>query len=123
MKNAIATRSPITFLVTLLATGAMAQGTGRISGVVRDPAGAVITGAQVEVSCGATRDTLTTSDRGEFSKTGLPDGSCRITARSDAFEPESIVAGTSGRPVTLVLRIRPFAQEVVVTPARGAAER
>jgi len=117
------TRASIPLLITLFATNALAQGTGRISGVVRDPAGAVIADAQVEVSCGATLDTITTSGRGEFTKSGLPDGRCRVTARSDAFEPESIEVGTSGRPVTLVLRIRPFAQEVVVTPARGTSER
>jgi len=109
-------------IVTATAMAASAQVPGSIRGVVKDQLGAVIAGARVEVACGSVRDTVTTSDAGEFSKSGLPNGRCLVTAQSDAFEAESIDADTSGRLVMLVLRIRHYAQEVVVTPNRVTSE-
>ena len=101
---------------------ASAQSTGSIRGVVRDQLGAVVANAQVEIACNGVRDQVVTSAEGEFSKSGLPDGRCLLTVSSEAFEPERIETGTSGRPVTLVLRIRSYAQEVVVTPNRVTSE-
>lgn len=93
-----------------------------IRGVVRDPQGAVIPGATVEIGCGAERRRVQTSPAGEFVATGLPAGRCRVTAASDLFEAETIVADGSA-PAVVVLQVRKFASEVVVTPTRGRSER
>src|SRR5690606_32936528 len=66
---------------------------------------------------------LKTSASGEFAATALPAGPCAVSARSEAFEPETVYvdAGTGAR-ATVVLQIRRFSAEVVVTPSRGVDE-
>jgi hemoglobin/transferrin/lactoferrin receptor protein len=92
-------------------------------GVVRDPQGEVIAGATVDIGCGSTRRHLTTSATGEFSTVGLPPGRCSVTGMSEFFEPESIVVDSNSvAPLILILQIRKFASEVVVTPTRGVQE-
>jgi hemoglobin/transferrin/lactoferrin receptor protein len=94
-----------------------------IRGVVRDPQGAVIANANIEISCGGDRRTVKSSASGEFAQDGLPLGRCRITAASESFEAETTTVDTGAdRPVTLVLQVRHFSQEIVVTPTRGDSE-
>jgi outer membrane receptor protein involved in Fe transport len=120
----LATTAALAVIATLgSSTAVSAQAGGRLVGVVLDQTGAAVPGARLDISCDARRDVVTASPTGEFEKTALPGGSCRISASADAFETETLVAGTSGRPLTIVLRVRTFAQEVVVTPSRGFASR
>jgi hemoglobin/transferrin/lactoferrin receptor protein len=110
--------------VVAVGASAYAQSSGRtVHGVVRDPLGAPIAAAIVDIQCGAEhRQTMTTSG-GEFVATQLPATRCRITAASPSFEPVSYVVDqqTDG-PLTIVLQISRLAHEVVVTPARGVAQ-
>jgi hypothetical protein len=62
--------------------------TGTIAGVVSDPAGAVISGAEVTVTnpaTGATR-TVKTSERGEYTFADLPAGSYDMTIKAPNFK-------------------------------------
>jgi outer membrane receptor protein involved in Fe transport len=85
---------------------------------VRDPQGAAIPSASVDIHCGGQSRQTVTSATGEFSEGNLPSGRCRVTVGSESFEPRTVVAET-GRSLTVVLQIRRYAYEVVVTPTRG----
>jgi outer membrane receptor protein involved in Fe transport len=97
---------------------------GRIGGIVRDAQGGALAGADVDIACGHERRRVTTSASGEFAATALPAGPCSVSARSEAFEPETIsVDARTGERATVVLQVRRFAAEVVVTPSRGVGQR
>ena len=96
-----------------------AQDGGTITGTVVDPQGGGIPDAVIELTCSGERSRATASGTGEFSVTAPRDGRCRLTASSDAFEAETIRVTPGGGPARLVLQIRRFAAEVVVTPTRG----
>jgi outer membrane receptor protein involved in Fe transport len=106
---------------SLLADPSGAQDLATLSGTVLDSQGAAIPGASVDISCGRERHSLLTDARGGFSRSDLPTGRCRLTTLSQFFEPHTTVVET-GAPVTLVLHVRRFAYEVVVTPTRGAGQ-
>ncbi|HEX4913749.1 MAG TPA: TonB-dependent receptor, partial [Vicinamibacterales bacterium] len=108
-----------------MTTPAAAQpGAGRVDGVVRDAQGLAIAGAIVDITCGSEKRNLQASSTGTFSASGLPATRCMVTARSDAFEPESAsVDARSGERANLILQVRRFSSEVVVTPTRGVDER
>jgi hemoglobin/transferrin/lactoferrin receptor protein len=98
--------------------------TGRIGGIVRDGQGGVLSRADVDIACANEKRRVTTSLSGEFAAGALPLGQCAVTARSESFEPETIfVDSRTGVPATVVLQIRRFAAEVVVTPSRGVDQR
>lgn len=80
---------------------------GVISGVVSDPQGAVVPGATVDATCGATRRTSTTDTGGRFRLT-LPAGGywLRVTLAGFAPTDRGVVvtpAGTLDLPVTLAV--------------------
>ena len=62
------TRFLLAFVVLALCVGAFAQGTGELSGLVTDPTGAVVAGANVKLSNSATGEvrTATTSPAGTY---------------------------------------------------------
>src|SRR5690606_12577213 len=83
-----------TLQILLIATGllllqqsASAQ-QAQISGTVRDPSDAVISGASVELVQVATKDRwdLRTNDQGRYVASSLPSGEFRIIARAKDFE-------------------------------------
>lgn len=113
------------FVLTLAVAAGQAGGaTGSVQGVVKDALGATIAGSVVTIVCGSERRQVTTSASGEFAERGLPGTRCAVTAAADAFETRSLsVDAGAGRPVTIVLPIRRYSEEVVVTSSRGAAER
>ncbi|MGP8227015.1 MAG: carboxypeptidase regulatory-like domain-containing protein, partial [Terracidiphilus sp.] len=62
--------------------------TGRIAGVVKDPSGAVVPGAEVEgrnLTTGV-RKSIVTNLTGRFVLDGLPDGFYEVTAAFNGFE-------------------------------------
>jgi outer membrane receptor protein involved in Fe transport len=98
--------------------------TGSVRGVVRDAQGGVLSGADVDITCGGVRRQATTSAAGEFSETALPASRCVVSVRSDSFEPDTVAVDARTNPrVVLVLQVRRFTSEVVVTPARGVDQR
>jgi outer membrane receptor protein involved in Fe transport len=97
---------------------------GRIGGIVRDVQGGALAGADVDITCGNEKRRVKTSTSGAFAASALPVGRCAVSARSQAFEPETVyVDAGSGALATVVLQVRRFSEEVVVTPSRGVDER
>src|ERR1035441_5843895 len=96
-------------------------GTGTITGTLRDPAGAVIAGAPVEVKNADTNlayQTVTTNT-GSYTVTQLPPGSYAVTASSPGFK-KLIRAGLTvdaGQvlPLDLVLDVGANTESVTVT--------
>jgi outer membrane receptor protein involved in Fe transport len=63
---------------------------------------------------------VTATATGQFAETNLPAARCSVTATSESFEPESIVVDSrTAASLTLMLQVRKFASEVIVTPTRG----
>ena len=97
---------------------------GAVAGVVRDTQGGAIAGADVDIACGNEKRRAKTSATGSFAEVALPPVRCVVTARSEAFEPETTYVDASvGRRTTVVLQVRRFSSEVVVTPNRGVDAR
>jgi outer membrane receptor protein involved in Fe transport len=111
--------------VLLISAPVVGQDQGRaLEGTVRDSQGGAISNATIDVVCGTAQRRVITSPMGNYVVNGLPSTACRITGASDFFEPETIlVSGTAGTVPPLVLRVRTFASEIVVTPSRGIEER
>src|SRR5437016_1605801 len=82
-------------LSAVLALGAMTmlhgQGSARVSGVVKDPAGAIIPGAEVTLTQAETgqSSTMRTSAEGSYTFLDLPPGSYSLTAKSEGFKTYS----------------------------------
>ena len=111
------------FAVAVAAPAHGQENAGTLRGIVRDPQGAAIAGATIDLGCGNQRRRISTSASGEFAEMGLPDGRCSVTAASEFFEQETVLVDSrSGAPATLVLQVRRFSSEVVVTPTRGIEE-
>jgi hemoglobin/transferrin/lactoferrin receptor protein len=111
-------------LTVALAAGQSGGATGSVQGVVKDGQGAAIPRSEVTIACGGERRQAVTSATGEFSERGLPGTRCTVTAAADAFETRMVAVDPgSGRAVTIVLPIRRYSEEVVVTSSRVAAER
>ena len=113
------------FVMSLVAQGTSDSAQkGTISGHVRDAQGAALAAATLEIECGQIKRRTVTSAVGDFTQSELPLGRCAVTAMSDSFEPETVyVDSGAGRPLNMVLQVRRFASEVVVTPGRGVDER
>jgi len=84
---------PCRFLLPLLALVAVSLGAGRlladtIAGAVKDPSGALVAGARVEVSGGTLNEplALTTSGEGKFSAPNLVPGRYSVTVSKAGFE-------------------------------------
>ena len=78
----------------LLGLSAVAQDRGAIEGVVVDPAGQPVPGVAVALE-GAEHRTATTSDRGEFSFTGLRPGAYRLRFTQIGFKTLLVSAAVS----------------------------
>src|SRR5262245_24671503 len=76
---------------------------GMISGMVKDPNGAVVIGAQISVrneATGETRDAVT-DNQGRFKVEGLASGSYKITINRDGFKTvERAVSIENGKTAT-----------------------
>jgi hypothetical protein len=91
MRNILGLVSSALLACFLLAAPAFSQGaqTGGLTGVVKDPAGAVVTGATVEVfneQTGSSVRRLTTGSDGSFVATLLPPGSYRVEVTATGFK-------------------------------------
>jgi hypothetical protein len=122
--------STLLFAIALIASTALAQVTsGTISGTVKDPTGAVISGATVTISNpsnGLTR-TVTTSDGGEFSAPGLYPGTYTIKVESPGFkqlESSGFVLSAAAKldAGELVLAVGAAADSVSVTADVGQVQ-
>ena len=75
----------------------------RIEGLVTDPSGAVISGAQVQAGSG---DTAVTDELGQFALTCVPPGTVTVHAQADGFTAATTTAnGQAGRTVHVGLQM------------------
>ena len=100
-------------------------GKGVVRGNVRDPQGAAVAGARVDVVCGEERRQSLSGPTGEFSLTGLPRARCLVTASSVLFEKATAEVDLSlgDARTTLVMPIQAFETSVTVTASRGIDEQ
>ncbi|HYY97448.1 MAG TPA: carboxypeptidase-like regulatory domain-containing protein, partial [Pyrinomonadaceae bacterium] len=115
----------------LLAVNASGQGgpTGAISGVVRDPQGAAVPGATVEVvnqTTGVTERTVTTSGDGLFTAAALPVATYRLVITAAGFKkaeaPDVKVNVTETTNVNVPLEIGRVEESVTVTDTATAVQ-
>ncbi len=114
----------LSLLLCKLATPVPAQGQeGSISGLLTDPAGAVLRGAQVSIP-GQGLNTAT-DQQGLFFFSGLPAGSYTLSVSYIGFEKVTkSVAVTAGQTTTVNLQLQVESQQqtVLVTAASASAE-
>lgn len=120
-------RVSIGVFLAVWAVAAPARGqenSGVLRVAVRDAQGAAITTASVDIVCGERRYSATTDTIGNVLRSGLPLSRCSVTASSPLFEPETAIVQVTpgGGSAALMLQVRRFSSEVVVTPARGMEE-
>jgi iron complex outermembrane receptor protein len=102
--------------------------TGRIAGVLKDPSGAVVPGAKIDVrnSSSGLAQSLRTNAQGRFACEGIPAGRYQITVQAAGFEAASIhevsVRVGSETKVEIALKIAPARTDVEVTTPGGGAE-
>src|SRR5215475_6384031 len=97
---------------------------GMITGTVKDPNGAVVTGAQVTVrseATGETRDAVT-DNQGRFKVEGLASGSYKITINRDGFKTvERAVSIETGKTATVEIKLEITETRAEVTvPTKGS---
>jgi hypothetical protein len=102
---------------------AYGQTTGGIVGTVRDPTGAVIVGAQVQVrgaSAAVSRNMLTDAS-GSYAAPVLPPGNYQLTARAAGFQPTTLeqvlVSVTETTSVNITLQVAPATETVTLREA------
>ncbi|HEY3104978.1 MAG TPA: TonB-dependent receptor [Pyrinomonadaceae bacterium] len=100
---------------------------GSISGTVKDPDGAIVTGANVSLRHAqqAIVRTTTTDASGRFSFENVPVGSYQVLVEQAGFDQQTTAARvTSGRPTDLeiFLQVASVSSQVTVTAETGQAE-
>jgi iron complex outermembrane receptor protein len=97
--------------------------TGRVAGVLRDPSGALVSGAKIEITniASGVRQSLVTGPAGRFAFDGLSTGRYQATIIAFGFEVRIIrditVAAGKETAVNLTLRIAPLRTVVEVEAA------
>ena len=110
----------LALLITAATPYARAQVSASINGIVSDPSGASISGAEVRLKnteTGVTR-AATTNGEGRYEILGLPVGAYELTAAKSGFQPLTVggihlVVGQEAR-VDLALLVGPERQQVLV---------
>ena len=116
------------FLVLLFATLALASITGTISGIVTDPAGAVIPDATVQAVNLQTgvQHTVKTDSKGFYSFAALPIGTYSVTVRRGGFNDfqvtNLVIDADSALRIDAKLQVGAVRQEVTVTGTAVHAE-
>lgn len=95
-----------------------------LSGRVVEGSGGALAGASVVVACGDHRIAAVSDAGGRSRLDYVPAERCQVTMSLDGFVTAQQTADLGRAPVVLDLRldVRPFASQIVVTPARGAEE-
>src|SRR5689334_4772250 len=117
-------RKPSLFILALVITAtaphARAQVSASLNGIVSDPSGARISGAEVSVKNSETRATraATTNGEGRYEILALPVGEYELTATKSGFQPLTVggihlVVAQEAR-VDLSLHVGPERQQVLV---------
>src|SRR5882724_5979352 len=79
-------------MLTLMSSANAQQTFGNVRGVVKDPNGAVVTGAKVSITNKKTNNTVTTQStgEGEYQFNNLPVGDCVINIEANTFKALTI---------------------------------
>jgi hypothetical protein len=116
-------------LLVLLASAqvqAQTANTGRVLGVVKDPSGAIVPGADVELIDTATQavQTTVTNETGRYTFVAVKPGTYSVTASAAGFQKsvvQSLVVEVSkSYTIDFTLKIGATNEEVVVTAGAGA---
>jgi TonB-dependent receptor len=118
----------LTFIMLMCVLTAMfgwsqSSGKGAISGVVRDPAGAVLQGARIEMQ--PQLRPVTTNSQGQFTISDVPAGTYAVTVSYVGFSASTIsvtVSAGQTAAVTAKLEVASTADEVEVVAARPRGE-
>jgi hypothetical protein len=119
-RNLFVKFSGIALLLVLVASSALAQGSGAVRGQVTDEFGGVVVGATVTVKNGtqASEKTTTTNDEGQYTFTGLAPGQYTVRAIAPGFSlyenPEVTVTAGARTPLDIKLGVSLEAEEVTV---------
>jgi Carboxypeptidase regulatory-like domain len=103
-------------------------GGAQIAGRVLDPAGAIISGAQVRLldNNGAEINRTTSDDRGEYGLSGLPDGTYRLEFESKGFNKlvvnNSQVRNGLGGEQDAILQVGSVSETITVTASAPTGE-
>ncbi|MDQ3172619.1 MAG: TonB-dependent receptor [Acidobacteriota bacterium] len=126
MRNGVALFTSVCLLLLCsLTVFAQSQTTGSVEGVVKDPNGAVVVGAEVVVASKATGDErrVTTGESGAYAVPLLPPGSYRIQINASGFRPvvfeEVTVSITETTSIPVELGVGGLTGETVVVNASG----
>jgi hemoglobin/transferrin/lactoferrin receptor protein len=89
-----------------------------------DSSGGALAGAAINLICGTERFSAMTDAAGQFRVERLPAARCQVTASLDGFAGMQKPADLTNGAVVVDFRlgVRPFAQQIVVTPSRGIGE-
>ena len=114
-------------LMALGAVVASAQTTGRVTGVVRDTIGGVLSAVTVTITCAgsATPRTVLTDAYGRYEVDKLPPGRCLIEAALSGLESRTAAIDIDAGEATLdfELAISSLSERVTVTATKtGAAD-
>jgi carboxypeptidase family protein/TonB-dependent receptor-like protein len=108
-------------LLVLWPVSGFSQTTGAIAGTVRDPSGAVVTGAKVVARSNATdyRRSVTTNESGEFLVPLLPPGNYEVSIEASGFRkavfPSVTVSVTETIWITTILIVGDVTESVSVS--------
>ena len=112
---------PMIFLILLCATVALASITGTISGIVTDPAGALISGADVSATNVLTGvvHTVKTDAKGFYSFLALPIGTYTISVHYEGFkdfqQKQIVIDANSALKVDATQQVGAVQQQVSVS--------
>jgi hypothetical protein len=112
---------PMIFLILLCATVALASITGTISGIVTDPAGALISGADVSATNVLTGvvHTVKTDAKGFYSFLALPIGTYTISVHYEGFkdfqQKQIVIDANSALRVDATQQVGAVQQQVSVS--------
>ncbi|MGI9104639.1 MAG: TonB-dependent receptor domain-containing protein [Pyrinomonadaceae bacterium] len=102
---------------------------GAINGTVKDPSGAAVVGAQVNIisqQTGVTERTVTTRENGQFTATPLPVGMYRLEITSGGFKkasaPDVNVSVTETTSVAVTMEIGEVSETVTIIDAATAVQ-
>jgi outer membrane receptor protein involved in Fe transport len=108
----------------LLALALLQSSSAFLTGRVVDSSGAALAGAVVTAVCAGQRVTVHTDRHGSYRISPLPSSECQVTASLDGFVAGQLAVDLRkpAGAADFTLAVRPFASQIVVTPARGARE-
>jgi len=104
------------FFIFVVALG-LPVAAATVQGIIRDPSGALVAGAEVAISFAATAEIRTTKTdaQGHFSIDGLPPGEYQITVKQQGFENAQRAVTIGKEPkVDIDIQLKIQAQETVV---------